>query len=83
MLILSLIQGFFMVIKGIINLFPNFSISPEIISGISGVAEIFGYLNSFIHLNLVVSCIVAIFAVSNSAFLVRAGRTIWDLLPFT
>lgn len=69
--------------QGIINLFPTIELPIDIASYIAPVANAVGYIDTFIDVGLISSCIATILIVDNWSLIVKVAIKIWSLLPFT
>lgn len=61
---------------------PDIELNLNVGSFAAPMADVFGYMDTFISLDVVVMCIVAILIVDNWALVVKLAIRVWELLPF-
>lgn len=66
-----------------VGLLPDLQINLNAGAYMATMADFFGYIDTFISLDVIVLCIVTVLIVENWALVVRIVLKVWDLLPFT
>jgi len=65
-----------------VALIPDVDINLSVGAYLAPMADMFGYMDTFVSLDVVVACIAAVIIVDNWALVVRLVLKIWELLPF-
>lgn len=65
-----------------VNQIPDVDLQLDLGGFVAPMANAIGYMDTFISLDVVVACIVAVLIADNWALVVRLAIRIWELLPF-
>lgn len=82
MIITMLLNLIIMVLNLIISLIPDINIDFNISGYIAPLANVFGYIDSFVSLNVIVFCISLILIVDNYTLIFRIVNWLWNKIPF-
>lgn len=66
-----------------VGVIPEINLPIAASSYISPVANLVGYVDTFVSLSVITLCITTIFIVDNWSFVVKLALKIWELLPFS
>lgn len=72
---------FFGLIDMFLSLIPDLNISLDLTGGISAVSELFAYLDNFISVSAVISCISIVLVVDNISFFIKVFNFIIRKIP--
>lgn len=82
MIITMLLNLIIMVLNLIISLIPDITFDFNIGGYIAPLANFFGYVDSFVSLNVIVFCISLILLVDNYTLIFRLINWLWEKIPF-
>lgn len=78
-LILSLI---IMILNLVVSLIPNIDFSIDLVSYIEPLANLTGYIDTFISIDVITFCISLILIVDNYSLIFRVVNWLWNKIPF-
>lgn len=82
MIITMLLNLIIMVLNLIISLIPDINIEFNLSGYIAPLANFFGYIDSFVSLNVILFCISLILIVDNYTLIFRLINWLWNKIPF-
>lgn len=82
MILNLIIQALLMFVNLVVSLIPEIDFSFDISGYIGAVANIFGYVDSFISIQSILFCVTATLVVDNFSFIVKIFTFIWSKIPF-
>lgn len=66
----------------VIELIPVIELPLNVSSYIAPVANVVGYIDTLVSIQVILLCISAIFIVDNWALIVKIAIKIWEMIPF-
>lgn len=72
---------FFGLIDMFLSLLPEFDLSIDISGAVGAVSELFGYVNNFVSVNAILTCISLVLVVDNFSFIVKIFNFIIRKIP--
>lgn len=82
MILNSIIQALLMVVNLVVSLIPEINFDFDISGYVSSVADIFGFIDTFVSVQAILLCIAATLLVDNFSFVVKIFSFIWAKIPF-
>ena len=82
MIVSALLGIILMLLNLVVSLIPNFEVSYDIVSYITPLANFFGYIDSFVSVNVILMCITLVILVDNYALVFRVINWLWQKIPF-
>lgn len=81
MILEMLVDIFFGLLDLILSLIPNITVPSGFLSGISQLANVFGYIDTFVPLSTIVACLALITIVDNAGFIIKLFNFIIRKIP--
>lgn len=72
---------FFGLIDMFLSLLPEFDINVDISGAIGAVGQLFGYVDNFVSVNAILTCISLVLVVDNFSFIVKIFNFIIRKIP--
>lgn len=72
---------FFGLIDMFLSMLPDFDINLDISGAISAVSQLFAYVDNFVSVNAIVTCISMILVVDNFSFIVKIFNFVIRKIP--
>lgn len=82
MLVVFLFDLFYKFTVMLINMIPDFDVPNNLINLLAPVANFVGYIDTFISLPVLLSCMAFILLVDNWNLIVRILMQLWEMIPF-
>lgn len=82
MIVAALLGIILMLLNLVVSLIPNIEFDLNIVGYITPLANFFGYIDSFVSVNVIVMCISLIIVVDNYALIFRVINWLWQKIPF-
>lgn len=82
MIVAALLGIILMLLNLVVSLIPNLEFDLNIVSYITPLANFFGYVDSFVSVNVIVMCISLVIVVDNYALIFRVINWLWQKIPF-
>lgn len=82
MIVTMLLNLVLLILNLILGLIPNLEFSFDVAGYISPLINAFGYLDTFISLNVIVFCVSMILIVDNYALIFKLINWLWEKIPF-
>lgn len=83
MIINWLFDLFYWIADLFMNVLPDIELPLTFSDYVGAVANVVGYLDTFISLPVVILCISTILIIDNFAIIIRLAAWVWSLLPFS
>lgn len=81
MILEILVDIFFGLLDLILSLIPNITVPSGFLSGISQLASVFGYIDTFVPISTLVACLTLITIVDNAGFIIKLFNFIIRKIP--
>lgn len=81
MIVELLAKLFFGLVSLLINLIPNIELNTSFMGAFGTVGEFFGYVDNFVSINVILTCVGLIFIVDNISFIVKIFNFIIRKIP--
>lgn len=82
MIITMLLNLVVMFLELILSLIPSISFELDLVSYIEPLINVFGYLDTFVSLNVITFCISMILIVDNYSLIFKLVNWLWEKIPF-
>lgn len=82
MILNSIIQVLLMFVNLVVSLIPEINFDFNISGYIGAVADIFGFIDTFVSVQAILLCVTASLIVDNFSFVVKIFNFIWSKIPF-
>lgn len=82
MIVAALLGIVLMLLNLIVSLIPNLELDLNIVSYITPLSNFFGYIDSFVSINVIVLCISLVILVDNYGLIFRVINWLWQKIPF-
>jgi len=81
MIVESIFRLFFGLISFLIGLLPDFNLTGIDWSGLDAFAEVIGYINFFIPVDVIVACMTVLIVYDNFQFFINLFKWLIKLIP--
>lgn len=82
MIVTMLLNLIIMILDFIVSLIPAISFDFDISGSIQPLANVFGYIDTFVSLSVITFCISIYLIVDNYSLIFRLVNWLWEKIPF-